>query len=150
MLLTLRVPVIEQLVEHKTRNTVHYSYMEQPLILIIEDSIELAESLEDLFTLNGITTHIARSGHEGVAAALSEHPDLILLDIRLPDIDGYQVFNQIRADAWGAGAKIMVLTASESISTIAKNIDLPIEYILFKPSTSLSQILETVQTRLRH
>ncbi len=122
--------------------------MEQPTILVIEDSIELAESLEDLFSLHGIKTIIARSGQDGVRLALTHHPDVILLDIRLPDIDGYQVFKAIRADAWGSTAKILVLTASESIETIAKNIDLPLNYILFKPKTSLNHVLTTVQTRL--
>lgn len=122
--------------------------MDQPIILIIEDSIELADSLEDLFALHGMISHIARSGQEGIQLALTLHPDLILLDIHLPDIDGYQVFNTLRADAWGASAKILVLTASESIETIAKNIDLPLAHILFKPTTSLIQVLETVKNRL--
>lgn len=122
--------------------------MGQPIILIIEDSIELAESLQDLFNLHNIITRIARSGQEGIDLAFSHHPDLILLDIHLPDITGYEVYHSLRKDLWGMNAKIMILTASESIDTITKNINLPEEDVLFKPTTSLSQIIEKVQLRL--
>lgn len=121
---------------------------EQATILIVEDSIELAESLEDILTLQGMKVIKTRLGYKAIDLALTQHPNLILLDIRLPDTDGYQVYKTIRESTWGKTAKILVITASESIETIANNIDLPLAHIFFKPNTSLSLICNSVKARL--
>lgn len=123
--------------------------MSQKTILVIEDSPELADSLFDILEMEGHRPIIALNGKDGIAAALTHHPDLILLDIRLPDIDGYQVFQRIRADEeWGATAKVLILTASESIDNISKNVDLPVEYVLFKPEMSIAGLVAKINMRL--
>lgn len=108
----------------------------------------LAESIVDVLELHDYNVHVAKNGADGIEYALNEHPDLILLDIRLPDISGYEVFHAIRKDAWGKKAAITVLTASESLETISKNIEMPIDYILFKPKQSLTNLIEHVRQRL--
>jgi DNA-binding response OmpR family regulator len=122
--------------------------MSKPTVLIIEDSPYLAESVQDLLEIHNYQVHVAAHGQAGVAYALAHHPDLILLDIRLPDISGYEVYRQIRADKWGKHAAVTVLTASESLEEIAKNISLPLKYILFKPEQSLTDLLSHVQQRI--
>lgn len=119
--------------------------MKSETVLIVEDSSYLAESLVDMLQMNGYRTIHAQSGEQGVASALAHEPDLILLDIRLPDITGYEVFRRIRESDWGSSAKIMILTASESVENIAKNIDLPLEYVLFKPDWSMQDLLERIK-----
>ncbi|MBP6924621.1 MAG: response regulator [Candidatus Pacebacteria bacterium] len=124
--------------------------MSQKTVLVIEDSPELAESLFDVLEMEGYNAVIALNGRDGVTQALALHPDLILLDIRLPDIDGYKVFQKIRADVeWGTTAKVLILTASESIENISKNVDLPVEYVLFKPEMSISQLVLKIKDRLK-
>lgn len=122
--------------------------MEKKKILVIEDSPYLAESLSDMLSIKGYDAVLAPSGREGVTMAIEQQPDLILLDIRLPDIDGYEVYRRIRENDWGAKAKIMILTASESVDTISKNIDLPREDVLFKPSWSVMDLLARIEERL--
>jgi DNA-binding response OmpR family regulator len=122
--------------------------MTQKKILIVEDSSYLAASLVDMLELNNYQPLVAATGKEAVEIAVTEEPDLILLDIRLPDFDGYEVFRQLRLTQWGATAKIMVLTASESIENISKNINLPTEDILFKPDWSLPKLLEQIEKKL--
>lgn len=123
--------------------------MSQKTVLVIEDSPDLADSLYDALEMEGYRPIIALSGREGVQKALEIHPDLILLDIRLPDIDGYQVFQKIKmADEWGASAKVLILTASESLENISKNINLPIEDILFKPDMSIANLMLKIKERL--
>lgn len=117
-------------------------------VLIIEDSTYLSESLADMTQIGGYNSIVAPTGKEGVRLAIENKPDLILLDIRLPDIDGYEVFRRIRSDKWGAKAKIIILTASESIDNISKNIDLPLESILFKPEWSVKDLLQRIKTEL--
>jgi len=120
--------------------------MSKPTVLIIEDSPYLAESLVDMLHLKEYNAIVALSGREGVELAVTKKPDLILLDIRLPDIDGYEVYRRIKEDTWGATAKIVVLTASESTEIISKNIDLPPERILFKPEWSVQALLEKIES----
>jgi len=122
--------------------------MEQKRILIVEDSSYLAESLVDMLEIKDYHPLVAPTGREAVEMAITEQPDLILLDIRLPDIDGYEVFRRIRANEWGATAKIMVLTASESTENISKNINLESENVLFKPEWSVSDLLKRIEERL--
>lgn len=122
--------------------------MSQKSVLLIEDSSYLAESVKDALEMNGYHVHIEPTGQSGVTYALEHHPDMILLDIRLPDISGYDVYNNIRADDWGKEAAISILTASESLDNIAKNINMPVENVLFKPDQSLSDLVTHVQKRL--
>ncbi|MCA9355343.1 response regulator [Candidatus Kaiserbacteria bacterium] len=123
--------------------------MSKKSILIIEDSPYLAESLVDMINIRGFNAMMSPTGREGVITAIENKPDLILLDIRLPDIDGYEVYRRIRKDKWGAKAKILVLTASESIENISKNIDLPTDRILFKPNWSVKDLLDRIAEELK-
>jgi DNA-binding response OmpR family regulator len=122
--------------------------MPNPTILVIEDSLYLADSLMDMLEMYNYHSLHASSGEEGVSLALTHKPDLILLDIRLPDINGYEVYRRIRTSDWGANARIMILTASESVENIAKNIDLPTEYVLFKPDWSIQKLMQQIEKRL--
>jgi DNA-binding response OmpR family regulator len=122
--------------------------MSKKTVLVIEDSPYLAESLVDMLNLKDYQAITAPNGREGVAMATKHQPDLILLDIRLPDIDGYEVYKQIRADKWGKTANIMVLTASESTENISKNIDLPPDLILFKPEWSVRDLLARIEQQV--
>lgn len=129
-------------------NNATLPYMQSPTILVIEDSSYLADSLVDMLDMYKYRSLHAASGREGVALAIDHKPDLVLLDIRLPDINGYEVYRQIRATDWGKTARIMVLTASESIENIAKNIDLPREFVLFKPEWSIKNLMHQIEKRL--
>lgn len=124
--------------------------MEAKKILIVEDSPALAASLKDALEMHEFEPLVAKNGQEGVSMALEHKPDLILLDIRLPDISGYEVFRQIREDSWGKKARISILTASESLEEISKNVDLPIEYVLFKPDQSLTDLLAHITHRVQN
>ena len=122
--------------------------MKTPTVLVIEDSSYLADSLIDMLDMYGYNPIHCADGKSGIATALEKHPQLILLDIRLPDINGYEVYRQVRASEWGATAKIMVLTASESIDNIAKNIDLPLVDVLFKPDWSMKQLADKIAEKI--
>jgi DNA-binding response OmpR family regulator len=124
--------------------------MQSPTVLVIEDSSYLAESLIDMLEMHQYIPLHAATGRAGVALALEQQPDLILLDIRLPDITGYEVYRNIRETGWGKTARIIVLTASESIDSIAKNIDLPSEYVLYKPESSIQNLIQKIGKRLAH
>lgn len=124
--------------------------MPQKTILVVEDSRDLADSLKDILEMEGYNPIIALNGGDGVTLALKHHPDLILLDIRLPDMDGYRVYQKIREDSsWGVNAKVLILTASEAIENISKNVDLPTKYVLFKPEMSIADLVLRIKERLQ-
>ena len=67
-------------------------------VLIVEDNEDNRRIMRDLLSANGYQSIEAVDGEQGVAAAQREQPDLILMDIQLPGIDGYEVTRRIRAD----------------------------------------------------
>ena len=67
-------------------------------ILVVEDQEDLRGVLRDLFTSSGYTVIEAVDGAAGVASAKSDRPDIILMDIQMPIIDGYEATRQIKAD----------------------------------------------------
>lgn len=82
----------------------------QHTILIIEDEKSLRAAIVDILHLKGFISLEARNGREGVDLALANHPDLILLDLIMPEMDGLTAFNKIREDAWGKMVPIIILT----------------------------------------
>ncbi len=82
----------------------------QKTVLVIEDEKSLRDAVVDILRIKGIVPLVAKNGREGMNIALSMHPDLILLDLIMPEMDGMTTFANIRADAWGANVPIMILT----------------------------------------
>jgi two-component system cell cycle response regulator DivK len=82
------------------------------LILIVEDNEKNLKLARDVLQFNGFHTLEAGSGEAAVDLARERRPDLILMDIELPGIDGITALQQLRADADTAGIPIVALTAS--------------------------------------
>jgi two-component system cell cycle response regulator DivK len=80
-------------------------------ILVVEDNEENRQILRDLLGHAGYEMLEAHTGEDGVAAALRERPDLILMDIQLPGIDGYEVTRRIKADPALRGIPIIAVTS---------------------------------------
>jgi two-component system cell cycle response regulator DivK len=80
-------------------------------ILVVEDQEDNMQILRDLLGSVGYEIIEARDGLEGVKAAKAEHPDLILMDIQLPVLDGYEATRQIKADPELTAIPIVVVTS---------------------------------------
>ncbi|MBY0310149.1 response regulator [Patescibacteria group bacterium] len=117
-------------------------------ILVIEDAPELAGALDDLLKMKGYITLVENSGTRGLQVALTEHPDLILLDLRLPDLDGAAVLRELRKDEWGKTAHVLMLTASDMSEDAPKDIGLPREKILQKWHWGIENIAARVEAEL--
>jgi signal transduction histidine kinase len=81
-----------------------------PRVLVVDDNVDAAETLADLLKLWGYDVSVAHDGSAGLAAAAACQPDLVLLDIGLPEMDGYQVARRLRAELGPEKAKIVALT----------------------------------------
>lgn len=91
-------------------------------ILIADDSKTLSDLMKEMLEFKGYETHVVHDGEEALATALKEHPDLILLDLRMPKLDGYEVVRKLRNDNWGKTAKILILTATGQIGDIPNDL----------------------------
>lgn len=79
-------------------------------VLIIEDDQIILEMYRDKFELGGYGVISARNGQDGLQAALHYHPDLILLDLAMPKMDGMTVMQHLRQDQWGNTVPVIILT----------------------------------------
>jgi signal transduction histidine kinase len=80
------------------------------LILVVDDNVDAAETLAMALELLGHTVRTAHSGSEALAQANALRPSLILLDIGLPDMNGYEVARRIRAESWGSDITLVAAT----------------------------------------
>lgn len=79
-------------------------------ILIIEDELPMLKALSEKFTREGFSALEARNGQEGLDVALEAKPDLIILDLFMPVMDGKAMMEQLRQDEWGKKVPIIILT----------------------------------------
>jgi len=79
-------------------------------ILIVDDNRDSAESLAMLLEITGNKTYIAHDGLEGIAAVEKYRPEVVLLDIGLPKLDGHEVCRRIREQSWGQNIVVIALT----------------------------------------
>src|SRR3989344_972998 len=82
----------------------------QKTILVVEDEKSLRDAIVDILRLKKFNPLEAKDGKEGVEIALAKHPDLILLDLLMPVMDGMTALKKIREDAWGARVPVVILT----------------------------------------
>ncbi|HEX8932300.1 MAG TPA: response regulator [Patescibacteria group bacterium] len=79
-------------------------------ILIVEDDQILLQMYKDKFQIGKFEVLTALDGEEGLHLALDRHPDLILLDLAMPRMDGMTVMRKLREDPWGKTAPVIILT----------------------------------------
>ena len=92
-----------------------------PQVLVVEDNDKNLKLVRDLLQLHGYNTLEAMTATEGINLALEHHPDLVLMDIQLPDMDGRDALKQLRADARTANIPVVAVTAfamSEDRATV--------------------------------
>lgn len=122
---------------------------EQKKILIVDDEQDLREAIE--VTLSGLGHQVftAENGIEAVEIALTEHPDVMLLDLNMPKMDGHAVLKRLRRDeAWGKKANIIVLTALNDLETLSQTLEEGgLEYIV-KSDVSLEDIAKKITEKL--
>ncbi len=117
-------------------------------ILIVEDERPLREALHDKFTQDGFSTLEAKNGEEGLEVALREHPDLILLDIVMPKMDGMTMLKKLREDKWGKDAKVTILTNLSDVDKISEAIAHSSHEYILKSDWKIEDIVAKVRELL--
>ncbi len=113
-------------------------------VLIIEDNVDAAESLREVLELGEHLVEVARSGAEGVEKARTFGPDVVLCDIGLPGMDGYEVARAIRADPALRGTTLVALTGYAAPDDVAKAREAGFDHHIAKPPNleRIEQVLE--------
>ena len=115
-------------------------------ILIVEDEKRLAATLADLLKREGYHTDVSYDGVSGLDNALSDIYDLLILDVMLPGMDGFEVLQQLRKS--GSSLPVLMLTARSDVSDRVKGLDYGADYYLTKPFES-QELLACVRLLLR-
>ncbi len=106
---------------------------EKSKILIIEDDFDLAEMLNSFFRVQGYDVFTSNWGEDGIRAVIAIRPDLVILDIRLPDIDGYEVARRLRSDRKTMEIPIIFLTERRDRADKLQGLELGADDYITKP-----------------
>ena len=117
------------------------------VILIVEDNEKNMKLVRDVLQVKGHTTLEATTGEDGVALAMEKLPDLVLMDIQLPGINGIQALGQLRANATTAKIPVIAVTASVMQQDRKLITEAGFDCYIGKP-INLAEFLQTVAAQL--
>lgn len=114
-------------------------------ILVIDDEPNIVQTLKDRLEMNEYDVVTACNGREGLQQAEKERPDVILLDVIMPIMDGHEMLEHLRRDEWGQEISVIMLTARSQTQDIARANSCGIDDYIVKPF-DLSELLEKIES----
>ncbi len=117
---------------------------EQPTILVVDDEPNIVQTLRDRLEMNDYRVITAADGKEGLERALAEKPDIILLDVIMPLMDGHEMLENLRKNEAGRDISVIMLTARSQRQDIARANACGIDDYIVKPF-DLSELLEKIE-----
>lgn len=118
-------------------------------VLVIEDEQDLREALKTALSNENFDVHTAGDGEVGLQQALEIKPDLILLDLMMPKLDGLGVLKALREDEWGKNVKVIVMTALDDLERVAEVLEHGGSEYLVKSNISLGTVVAKVKEKLK-
>lgn len=119
--------------------------MAQETILIVEDDADLRDALTTALEASEFRVSTATDGVEGYTKALKKHPDVILLDILMPNMNGHEALDKIRNDPWGKNAKVIFLTSFSDAENVVHAVDKGSDKYVVKSNVSLQDVVAKVK-----
>lgn len=119
-----------------------------PVILVIEDDPPISRLLRETLETEGYTVLTAASGEEGIARAVNDLPQLVLLDLMLPGIDGFEVIHALRANERTSLMRVLVLSASHDVDSKVRALATANDY-LTKPFEG-DELIARIRNQLQH
>ena len=116
-----------------------------PQILVVDDDPKITQMLRRALTLEGYLVEVAGSGAAGLASADGHRPDLVVLDVLMPEIDGLEVCRRLRRSS---DTPILLLTAKDEVEDRVRGLDSGADDYLVKPF-ALEELLARVRALLR-
>lgn len=117
-------------------------------IVIIEDDPTISQMYRIKFESDGFEVHLAANGHIGVQAVEKFQPDIILLDLQMPEMDGTEALKKIRSHAWGKTVPVIVLTNLGEEEAPHELRSLGVESYIVKANLTPRQVVEKVKSTI--
>jgi len=118
-------------------------------LLLVEDEDSIIYALTGKFDLNPkIKVLCAKNGEQGLEMTLREKPDLILLDIILPKVNGIEMLQKLRQDDWGKNAKVIILSNLSSTDKEREASKLGVKDYIIKADSKIDDVVKLVQKNL--
>jgi CheY-like chemotaxis protein len=108
--------------------------VKDPLILLVDDNQDATLLMERLLQLKGFLVHTCTNGQAGLEAAERLRPVAVLLDLSMPDLDGYTVCRLIRAQAWGESMLLIAVSGYSSAADQQRSYEAGFDKHLVKPA----------------
>jgi len=113
-------------------------------VLVVDDEPNIVQTLKDRLEMNDYQVFTAQNGAEGLKTAQEQSPDVILLDVIMPIMDGHEMLEKLRQHDWGKQISVIMLTARSQAQDIARARACGIEDYIIKPF-DLSELLEKIE-----
>jgi DNA-binding response OmpR family regulator len=118
-------------------------------ILIVEDEPAYLKLLHDQLVQSGYEVIDAPDGEEGLKIALAKKPDLILLDILMPKVDGLKMLAALRASDWGKHVPVFILTNVAESKEISEGMNSRVNRYIVKSEMTLEDLLSSIKVYLK-
>jgi DNA-binding response OmpR family regulator len=116
-------------------------------ILVVDDEPNIVQTLKDRLEMNEYCVETASNGQEGLRLAEEKGPDMVLLDVIMPLMDGHEMLEKLRQTEWGRDISVIMLTARSQAQDIARARACNIDDYIIKPF-DLSELLEKIENIL--
>jgi CheY-like chemotaxis protein len=123
--------------------------MSKGRILIVEDNMDTYELMRFILELNGYETFLAMDGRDGVNAALKQKPDLILMDLAMPEMDGWEATRLIKKDPLTSSIPLIAVTAHALSGDRARALKAGCDDYITKPM-DLAELVSMVNRALKN
>ena len=117
-------------------------------ILIVEDESDLRMLINSKLTEEGYNTLEAENGKVGLETAIAQHPDVILLDIVMPVMDGLSMLKELRQDPWGKEARVIILSNLSEAEKIGEGMEKNVYDYLVKSDWNPNDIVDLIKKKL--
>ncbi len=121
----------------------------QTKILIVEDDDIIRKTYADELRYENFSVLEAADGKQGLELALKEKPMLILLDILMPVMDGLAMLKELRKDAWGKNAYVILLTNLSNASEVSEALNNQVTDYLIKSDWNIGEVVKKIEEKLK-
>lgn len=123
--------------------------LKDKVILVVEDEAPMLGVLADNLGFEGFSVLRATNGVDGLALALENHPDLILLDIMMPQMNGLIMLEKLRSDEWGKGVPVIILTNFGDNEKVAEALGDDVSEYFIKSDVKMEEVVTRIKEKLK-
>lgn len=132
------------LLEMVSHSSMHTKPPTPPILLVIDDDASVREYLKETLAPEGYHILLASNGAEGIRLAIEREPDLIILDLMMPEVTGFEVMNELRQHPTACDIPVVIFTAKELTREEALQLGQDVERILIKGMSNSADVLSQV------